>query len=118
MHRYRLLKEPVEEHSPGSRPSAVKSEGKFVQIGLHMIRAERALVGTEQPPFHERHHAVYTRKNFVRIHAGTLDRCASMNIVIFIFQGVERLFMIVKFIYSRVFNLVFSLYIIVQVTCF
>ena len=44
MHRYRLLKEPVEEHSPGSRPSAVKSEGKLVQIGLHMIRAERALV--------------------------------------------------------------------------
>ena len=82
MHRYRLLEESVEEHSPGSRPSAVKSEGKFVQIGLHMIRAERALVGAEQPPFHKRHHAVYSRKNFVRIHAGTLDRCASMNIVI------------------------------------
>jgi hypothetical protein len=61
--------EPVEEHSPRSRPSAVKSEGKFVQIGLHMIRAERALVGAEQPPFHKRHHSVYSRKNFVRIHA-------------------------------------------------
>ena len=35
------------EHSPGSRPSAVKSEGKFVRIGRHIIRAERALVCAE-----------------------------------------------------------------------
>ena len=44
MHGYRLFKEPVEEHSSGSRPSTVKSEGKFVQVGLHMIHAERPLM--------------------------------------------------------------------------
>jgi len=82
MHSYRLLKEPVEEHSPSTRPSAVKSEGKLVQIGLHMVGTERALVGAEQPPFHKRYHAVYSRENFVCFHTGTLDRCASMNIVI------------------------------------
>lgn len=81
MHSDRLLKESVEEHSSGARPSAVKSEGKFVQVGLHMIRTERALVGAEQPPFHEGRHAVDSGENFVRVHAGTLDGCASMNIV-------------------------------------
>lgn len=79
MHSYRVLKEPVEEHSPGSRPSAVKSEGKFVRIDRHIIRAERALAGVEQPPFHKRHHTVHSRENFVRVHAGTLDRCASIS---------------------------------------
>ena len=82
MHSYRLFKEPVEEHSPGSRPSAVKPEGKFVQVSLHMISTERALVGAEQPPFHERRHAVYSRENLVRVHARASDRCASMDIVI------------------------------------
>jgi len=47
-----------------------------------MIRTERPLVGAEQPPFYESRHAVYCRENFVRVHARTLDRCASMNIVI------------------------------------
>ena len=51
MHSDRLLQESVEEHSSGSRSSAVKSEGKFVQVGLHMIRTERPLVSTEQPHF-------------------------------------------------------------------
>lgn len=82
MHSYRLFKEPVEEHSPSSRPSAIKSEGKFVQVGLHMIRTERALVSAEQPPFYESRHAVYSWENFVRVHARSLDRCAAMNIVI------------------------------------
>ena len=82
MHSYGLFKESVEKHSPGSRPSAVKSEGKFVQVGLYMVRTERALVGAEQPPFHERRHAVYSRESFVGVHTRALDRCASMNIVI------------------------------------
>lgn len=69
MHGYRLFKESVEEHSPGSRPSAVKSKGEFIQVGLHMIRTERALVGAEQPPFYERRHPVYPRQHLVRLHA-------------------------------------------------
>jgi hypothetical protein len=73
MHSDRLLKESVEEHSPGSRPSAVKSEGKLVQVGLHMIRTEGTLVGAEQPPFHEGRHAVDSGENFVRVHARALD---------------------------------------------
>jgi hypothetical protein len=81
MHSDRLLKESVEEHSPGARTSGVKSEGKLVQVGLHMIRTERTLVGAEQPPFHERRHAVDSGENFVRVHARALDGCASMNIV-------------------------------------
>lgn len=89
MHSYRLFKKPVKEHSPGSRPSAVKSKGKFVQVGLHMVRTERALVGAEQP-FHERRHTVHTRENLVRVHAGALDRCASMNIIIPCRQWVGR----------------------------
>jgi len=82
MHSDRLLKESVEEHSPGSRPSAVKSEGKFVQVGLHMIRTERTLVGAKQPPFHKRGHKVDPGENFVRVHARTLDGCASKHVVI------------------------------------
>ena len=90
MHSYRLFKEPVKKHSPGSRPSAVKSEGKFVQVGLHMVRTERALMGAEQPPFHERRHAMHSRENFVRVHTGSLDRCASINVIIPCRQRVGR----------------------------
>lgn len=82
MHSDRLLKEPVEEHSPGSRSSAIKSEGKFVQVGLHVIRTERALVGAKQPPFHESRHTVDSGEDFMRVHAGTPDGCALMSIVI------------------------------------
>ncbi len=82
MHSNRLLKKPVEEHTPGSRTSAVKSEDKFVQVSLYMIRTERSLVGAEQPPFHESRDTVDSRENFVRVHAGALDGCASMNVVI------------------------------------
>lgn len=90
MHSYRLFKQPIKKHSPGSRPSAVKSGGKFVQVGLHMVRTERALVGAEQPPFHERRHAMHSRENFVRVHTGSLDRCASMNVIIPCRQRVVR----------------------------
>lgn len=82
MHSDRLLNKSIEEHSPGSRPSAVKSEGKFVQVGLHMIRTERTLVGAEQPPFHESRHTVDSGEDFMRVLAGTLDGCALMSIVI------------------------------------
>ena len=47
MHGYRLLKEPVDEHSSGARLSAIKSECEFIQIGLHMVRTECALVSAE-----------------------------------------------------------------------
>ena len=47
-----------------------------------MIGAEGALVGTEQPSFHERRNAMDAGEHFVRIHAGSLDRCASMHIVV------------------------------------
>ena len=82
MHSNRLLNESVEEHTPGSRPAAVKPKGKFVQVGLHMIRAERTLMGAQQPSFDEGRHAVDSGKYFVRVQARTLDGCASMNIVI------------------------------------
>ncbi len=82
MHSDRLFKKPVEEHPPGPRPSPVKSEGKFVQVGLHMVCAKRALVGAEQPPFHERCHAMDARENFVRFHVRGLEMCASKSIVI------------------------------------
>lgn len=82
MHSDRLLKEPVEEHSHGSRSSAIKSEGKFVQVGLHMIRTERTLVGAKQPPFHESCHTMDSGEDFMRVHAGTLDGCALMSVVI------------------------------------
>lgn len=82
VHGNRLLKKPVEEHTPGSRTSAVKSEDKFVQVGLYMIRTERSLVGAEQPPFYQSRDAVDAGENFVRVHAGALDGCASMNVVI------------------------------------
>ena len=78
MHSDRLLKESVEEHSPGSRPSAVK----LVQVGLPMIRTEGTWVGAEQPPFHKGRHAVDSGENFVRVHARALDGSGSMNIVI------------------------------------
>ena len=82
MHRNRLFQESVEEHTSGARCPAVKAEGKFVQVGLHMIDAEGALVCTEQPSFHESRNAVNAREHVVRIPTRTLDRCASMHIVV------------------------------------
>lgn len=82
MHNNRLLKESVEKHAPGSRSPAVKAEGEFVQVGLYVIDAEGALVGAEQPPFHESRNAVDSGEHFVRLHAGTLDGCASMHIAV------------------------------------
>ena len=82
MHSNRLLQESVEKHASGSRSPAIEAEGEFVQVGLHMIGAEGALVGTEQPSFHERRNAMDAGEHFVRIHAGSLDRCASMHIVV------------------------------------
>ena len=82
MHSNRLLEELVEEHSSGARSSAIKSEGKFVQVGLQVICTERSLVCAEQPPFRESRHAVDTGEDFVRVHARAFDGGASMNVII------------------------------------
>ena len=47
-----------------------------------MIDAEGALVCTEQPSFHESRNAVNAREHVVCIPTRTLDRCASMHIVV------------------------------------
>lgn len=73
MHRNRLLQKPVEEHSSGARSSAVKAEGKFIQVGLQVIGAHRPLMGAHQPPFYESGDSVHSGEHFVRIFAGTLD---------------------------------------------
>lgn len=82
MHSNRLFEESIEEHSSGTRSSAIKSERKFVQVGLKVICAERALVCAEQPSFRESGYVVGSWEDFVRIHAGTFDGYASMNIVV------------------------------------
>lgn len=73
MHSNRLLKKPVEEHSPGARSSAVKAEGEFIQVGLQVVGANRPLMGAHQPPFYESGDSVHSREHFVRVFAGTLD---------------------------------------------
>ena len=73
MHSNRLLKKPVEEHSPGARSSAVKTEGEFIQVGLQVVGANRPLMGAHQPPFYESGDSVHSREHFVRVFAGTLD---------------------------------------------
>lgn len=74
MHSNRLLKKPVEKHSPGVRSSAVKAEGEFIQVGLQMVRANRSLMGAHQPPFYESGDSMHSWEHFVRIFARTLDR--------------------------------------------
>ena len=73
MHSNRLLKQPVEEHSPGARSPAVKAEGEFIQVSLQVVGANRPLMGAHQPPFYESGDSVHSRENFVSIFAGTLD---------------------------------------------
>lgn len=73
VHGNRLLKKPVEEHSPGTRSSAIKAEGEFIQVGLQVVGANRPLMGAHQPPFYESGDSVHSWEYFVRIFAGTLD---------------------------------------------
>ena len=73
MHSHRLLKQPVEEHSPGARSPAVKAEGEFIQVSLQVVGANRPLMGAHQPPFYESGDSVHSWENFVSIFAGTLD---------------------------------------------
>ncbi len=81
MHSYRLLNEPIEEHSSGSRLTAIKAEGKFVKIGLQVIGAERSLMSAKKPPFHEGRYSMDSGEHFVSIHARPVDRCALVGIV-------------------------------------
>jgi hypothetical protein len=81
VHRNRLLKKPVEEHSSGVRSSAVKAEGKFIQVSLQVIGANRPLMGTHQPPFYESSDSVHSGEHFVRIFAGTLDGSTLVSVL-------------------------------------
>lgn len=81
MHSHRLLNEPIEEPSSGSRFTSIKAEGKFVKISLQVIGTERSLMSTEKPPFYESRYSVDSGEYFVSIHARPIDRCALVGIV-------------------------------------
>jgi hypothetical protein len=81
VHSNRLLNEPIEEHSSGSRLTTIKAEGKFVKISLQVIGTERSLMSAKKPPFYEGSYSVDSGEHFVSIHARPIDRCALMDIV-------------------------------------
>ena len=49
-----LFKEPVEEFTSAARFTPVEPEREFIQIGVQMLRAHSALVGSEQPELEQR----------------------------------------------------------------
>jgi hypothetical protein len=45
----RLFEEPAEEEPATPRGSSVEAKGKLLEVGLQVVRADRALVGTQDP---------------------------------------------------------------------
>jgi len=49
-----VVNRSVKEFSPGCRLASVKSEGKFVEVVVKVLKAHRALMGSEYPAFEQR----------------------------------------------------------------
>ena len=49
-----LLEEPVEEQAAVIRAATVEAERELVQVVIELLRANGALVGTEQPALQQR----------------------------------------------------------------
>ncbi|KJE75451.1 hypothetical protein FEAC_28270 [Ferrimicrobium acidiphilum DSM 19497] len=51
--RHGLFEECVEQQASAARVPAVKSEHPLVEVGLHVLRADRALHRSHDPAFDE-----------------------------------------------------------------
>ena len=83
----RLLHQAKEELAPMLRHSPVETEREFVQVVVQMLRANRALMGAQKPPFHQRGDAVDAGHQFVRP-ATALFYVADLVCVPLFFQAV------------------------------
>jgi hypothetical protein len=61
-----LLHQAEEELASMRRRSAIEAEREFVQVVVQMLRADRALVSTQKPSFHQGGDTVDARHQFVR----------------------------------------------------
>src|SRR6516162_4829575 len=61
----RLLHQAEEELASMRRRSTVETEREFVQVVVQMLRADRALVSSQKPSFHQRGDTVDARHQFV-----------------------------------------------------
>jgi len=59
--RHRLLYEAEKELATALRSPPVKMERELIQIVMEMLMADRALMGSHQPPFEERDHPMDSR---------------------------------------------------------
>src|SRR6266536_1374400 len=66
-----LLEQAVEEEAALARAAAVEAEREFVEVEVELLRADRSLVGAEQPALEQRGNAVRARHHDVgRVAAG------------------------------------------------
>jgi hypothetical protein len=61
----RLLEEPVEQQSAPARAPSVEAEGELVEVGVEVLGADLALVGTEQPALKQARDAVHARHQYM-----------------------------------------------------
>jgi len=53
-----VFKQPEEKQAPASRAAPVESEGELVEVVVQMLRADRPLMGADQPALQQRGHQV------------------------------------------------------------
>ena len=75
------LQEPVKQHSPCPRTPPVETERKLVEISLHVVYFDGALVGTEQPSFHQRRDPMHPGEQFVSLLSRPLHRKALLEVI-------------------------------------
>ena len=56
-----VLQQAEKEQSATARVATIEAESKFIEISIQMRGRNRSLVGTEQPAFEQRRHAMHSR---------------------------------------------------------
>jgi len=69
-----VLQQPVEQQAAGAGVAAVESEAELVEVGLHVLGVDAALVGAQQPPLAQRGHAMDRGQQLVGLMPGAGDR--------------------------------------------
>src|ERR1035441_5371051 len=66
LYGYGLLHEAEEELAAALGPAPIETERELIQVVVEMLLADRALVGSHQPPLEERDHSMDSRQQFQR----------------------------------------------------
>jgi hypothetical protein len=76
---YSLLNKAVKEFSSGPGSSAIKSEGKFIQIVIKMRCLHSPLVSSQEPPFQQRNNSVSKRQKVLAYRRILADHIMSIS---------------------------------------